>query len=74
MKWVMGILAVLMCSGCVSLIVQKEVQVRKDANGKVIETIEIERATQRATTPKGFQFDHLKVQATDDKSPLLYGQ
>jgi hypothetical protein len=74
MKSFSFLLMVMMLSGCVSMIVQKEVQVRKDANGKVIETIEIERATQRATTVKGIQFDHLKAKEADPQPATFYAQ
>ncbi len=35
-------------TGCVRTLVTKEIQVKKDANGKVIETIETERTIQKA--------------------------
>ncbi len=58
---------VMMClalSGCVRTLVTKEVQVKKDANGKVIETTQTERIIQQGTT-KGVQFDYLKNKQSD---------
>lgn len=65
---------VLMCvalSGCVSTYVIKEVQVKKDANGKVIETTETERTIQRGVT-KGVQFDYLKDKQSDQSPTIIY--
>ena len=67
-------LVVLMClagTGCVSTLVTKEVQVKKDANGKVIETIETERIVQRGAT-KGVQFDYLKSKESDQVPTAIY--
>ncbi len=67
-------LVALMCfvlSGCVSTYVIKEVQVKKDANGKVIETIDTERTIQRGVT-KGVQFDYLKNKQGDPSSTIIY--
>ncbi len=58
-------------SGCVSTYVIKEVQVKKDANGKVIETIETERTIQRGVT-KGVQFDYLKNKQSDQSPTIIY--
>lgn len=74
MKQIIFLLGCLVLSGCVAVMVQKEIQVRKDANGKVIETIEIERATQRGAIGKGLQFDHLKSDEADADSPNIYAQ
>ena len=68
---------ILMClslSSCVSVLIQKEIQVKKDANGKVIETIETERVIQRGTVKEGLQFDYLKSRQNDDKPVVVYGQ
>ena len=65
---------ILMCfalSGCVRTLVTKEVQVKKDANGKVIETIETERVIQQGAT-KGVQFDYLKRQESDQSPTPIY--
>jgi hypothetical protein len=67
-------LVVLMClalSGCVRTLVTKEVQVKKDANGKVIETIETERIIQQGGT-KGVQFDYLKSKDSDQSPATIY--
>ena len=67
-------LVVLMCialSGCVRTLVTKEVQVKKDANGKVIETIETERIIQQGGT-KGVQFDYLKSKESDQSPTTIY--
>ena len=58
-----------MFSGCVATMVQKEIQVRKDADGKVIGTVEIERSTQQGAT-KALQFDYLK-NSKDDSAPAV---
>ena len=67
---------ILMCcfvfSGCVSILIQKEVQIKKDANGKIIETIEIEKAIQRGSIKNGLQFDYLKSKQDDPKSTVVY--
>ena len=66
--------AALMCfalSGCVSTYVIKEIQVKKDANGKVIETVETERTIQRGVT-KGVQFDNLKNKQGDQSPTIIY--
>jgi len=61
----------LVLSGCVSTYVIKEIQVKKDANGKVIETIETERTIQRGLT-KGMQFDYLKNKQSDVAPAIIY--
>ncbi|MBF0490884.1 MAG: hypothetical protein HQL15_09815 [Candidatus Omnitrophica bacterium] len=65
MNFVIIVLSTLMLTSCASLIVQKQVQVKKDANGKVIETIETESAVQRAISWRGLKFDHLKIKEVD---------
>jgi hypothetical protein len=68
------VFALLMCfafSGCVSTYVIKEIQVKKDANGKVIETTETERVIQEGVT-KGFQFDYLKNKQSDKTPAVIY--
>ena len=64
----------LMCfvfSGCVSTYVIKEIQVKKDANGKIIETVETERTIQAGVT-KGVQFDYLKNKHSDQSPTIIY--
>ena len=64
----------LMCfafSGCVSTYVIKEIQVKKDADGKVIETVETERTIQPGVT-KGVQFDYLKNKQRDQSPTIIY--
>jgi hypothetical protein len=61
-------------SGCVAILVQKEVQVRKDAKGNIIETIEIERATQQGAIEGGLQFDYLKTKKEDPSSATVYAR
>ena len=64
MKRVFIVLICLAVSGCVTTTVTKEVQVKKDANGKIIETVEIERTIQQGST-RGMQFDYLKAKESD---------
>ena len=67
-------LVVVLCfalSGCVRTLVTKEVQVKKDANGKVIETIETERIIQQGGT-KGVQFNYLKNKESDQSPTTIY--
>ena len=62
----------LMLLGCSTLaMVEKEIRVKKDANGKIIETIEIEKTTQHGTIKKGVQFDYLKIKKDDSTSPAI---
>lgn len=74
MKRLLALLCCIVCSGCVSVLVQKEIQVKKDADGRVIETVETERIIQRGTTNNGVRFDYLKANKDDAKpvavSPL----
>jgi len=58
-------------TGCVSTYVMKEIQVKKDANGKVIETTETERTIQAGVT-KGVQFDYLKNNQNDTAPTKIY--
>jgi hypothetical protein len=74
MKKILVILIGLSLSGCVSVLVQKEIQVKKDANGKVIETIETERVIQRGAIKDGIQFDYLKNKQDASKPIVIYGQ
>jgi len=65
---------VLMCLalvGCVRTLVTKEIQVKKDSNGKVIETTETERIIQQGGT-KGIQFDYLKSKQGDQMPTVIY--
>ncbi len=61
----------LLLTGCVSTYVIKEIQVKKDANGKVIETTETERTIQAGVT-KGVQFDYLKNNQNDTTPTKIY--
>jgi hypothetical protein len=68
------ILVLVMCfalSGCVSTYVIKEIRVKKDANGKVIETVETERTIQHGIT-KGMQFDYLKNKQSEGTPAVIY--
>ena len=71
MKRLLIALMCLVLSGCVRTLVTKEVQVKKDANGKVIETIETERIVQQGGT-KGVQFDYLKSREGDKLPTSIY--
>ena len=71
MKKFLVLLMALALSGCVSTYVIKEIQVKKDANGKVIETTETERTIQRGIT-KGVQFDYLKKTQNDESPTRIY--
>ena len=72
MKRIFVLLMCLALSGCVSTYVMKEVQVKKDANGKVIETIETERTVQQGVMKKGIQFDYLKNKQSDQAPATIY--
>ena len=61
----------LILSGCVSTYVIKEIQVKKDGNGKIIETTETERTIQAGVT-KGVQFDYLKNNQNDKAPTKIY--
>ena len=71
MKRFLVVMICLALSGCVRTLVTKEVQVKKDAKGKVIETIETERIIQQGGT-KGVQFDYLKNKAGDQSPTTIY--
>lgn len=71
MKKVFVLLMCLGLSGCVSTYVIKEIQVKKDGNGKVIETIQTERTIQAGVT-KGVQFDYLKNKQGDQSPTVIY--
>jgi len=71
MKRVFVLLMCLALSGCVSTYVIKEIQVKKDANGKIIETIETERTIQAGVT-KGVHFDYLKNKQSDQSPTTIY--
>ena len=71
MKRVFVLLMCVALSGCVSTYVIKEIQVKKDASGKVIETVETERTIQRGVT-KGVQFDYLKNKQSDRSPASIY--
>lgn len=71
MRRVFVLLTCLVLSGCVRTLVTKEVQVKKDANGKVIETIETERIIQQGAA-KGMQFDYLKNKQGDAAPAVIY--
>ncbi len=74
MKRFFVILMCLSLSGCVSVLIQKEIQVKKDANGKVIEIIETEKVIQRGSIKEGLQLDYLKSKQDDPKPVVVYGQ
>lgn len=71
MKIICALMMCLALSGCVSTYVIKEIQVKKDANGKVIQTVETERTIQRGMT-KGMQFDYLKNKQGDAAPAIIY--
>ena len=71
MKRVFIVLLGLALSGCVTTLVTKEVQVKKDANGKVIETVETERVTQEGRA-KGMRFDYIKNKQGDQAPAAIY--
>jgi len=71
MKIFLVVLMSLALTGCVSTYVIKEIQVKKDANGKIIETTETERTIQRGVT-KGVQFDYLKAKQSDQSPAIIY--
>jgi len=72
MKQAVILLFCVILSGCVAVVVQKEIQVRKDASGKIVETVEIERATQQGSILGGVQFDHLKSKETDPQPAVIH--
>jgi len=71
MKRFLAVLICLALTGCVRTLVTKEIQVKRDANGKVIETIETERILQQGGT-KGVQFDYLKNKQGDRSPTTIY--
>lgn len=71
MKSFFVVLLCLALTGCVRTLVTKEIQVKKDANGKVIETTETERIIQEGGT-KGVQFDYLKGKQGDQSPTTIY--
>jgi len=71
MKIFLVVLICLALTGCVRTLVTKEIQVKKDANGKVIETVETERIIQQGGT-KGVQFDYLKNKQSDQTPTNIY--
>jgi len=71
MKRFFVVLICLALAGCVRTLVTKEVQVKKDANGKIIETVETERIIQEGAT-KGVQFDYLKGKESDQSPAAIY--
>jgi len=71
MKRVLILLMCMALSGCVTTYVVKEIQVKKDANGKVIETTETERTIQQGVT-KGIQFDYLKNKQSDSSPTTIF--
>lgn len=72
-RQIIVLLVCLTLSGCVPVMIQKEIQVRKDAEGKIIETTEIERATQKGSA-KQLQFDYLKRKNDDAAPAVIYSQ
>jgi len=71
MKITASVLVCLLLSGCVSTSVIKEVYIKKDANGKVIETTEVEGTVQQGWT-KGGQLNYLKNQQNDVTPVKVY--
>ena len=71
MKITVSILVCLLLSGCVSTSIIKEVYIKKDANGKVIETTEVEGTVQQGWT-KGGQLNYLKNQQGDTTPVKVY--
>ena len=59
-KIVQLLLASVLSTGCVATYVTKEVAVTKDANGKVIQTVETEKAEQRQSFMP-FSLKHLNL-------------
>jgi len=72
MKSIFVLLICLVLSGCVTTTVIKEIQVKKDANGKVIETTETERTIQQGIAKKGAQLDYLKSKQGDQSPTTIY--
>lgn len=56
----MLVLICLVLSGCVASLYTKQVQVNKDANGKITSTTETETIQQQGST-EGLKFKNLKV-------------
>ncbi len=55
------LLASALSSGCIATYVTKEVSVTKDANGKVVQTVETEKAEQRQSfMPFSLKYLNLK--------------
>ena len=71
MRYVVVAFACILFTGCVGTRVTKEIQIHRDAQGKVIETVQIERAEQGGTMMP-FSFDYLKLNKGDKESPIIY--
>jgi hypothetical protein len=61
------LLSLLMLSGCVTTAYHKSVVVKKDANGKITETIETEEITQ--PWREDFPFPYQRIEAPFTNSP-----
>lgn len=55
-------------TGCVQTIYSKSVAVKRDASGKVVETVETETVSQPGQQPKYIGFDHLKARSGDTEA------
>jgi hypothetical protein len=52
-------------AGCVQTIYSKSVEVKRDATGKVIETVEKEEVSQPGQQSKHIGFEHLRARSGD---------
>ena len=71
MKYALIAIATLLLTGCVGTRVTKEIQVHRDAQGKVIKTVKIERAVQGGSMVP-FSFEYLKCKKGDKECPIIY--
>lgn len=59
-KSIVAIFTLIMATGCTATWVTKSVEVTKDENGKIVQTVEKETAEQRQTAFP-FTFEHLRI-------------
>jgi Fe-S cluster biogenesis protein NfuA len=63
---------VLGCTGCVQTQVTRQIQIHKDANGKITGSTEVETATQMGAAFKFSGFEYLKAGPRETEPLKLY--
>jgi hypothetical protein len=71
MKYIVIISIATCLAGCVGTRITKEIEVHRDAQGKIIKTVETETATQNGMM-KPFKFNTFKCERGDNESPTIY--